>query len=154
MSKTKTGLFVPRVLISQVVLLCLLSMGCVGGERKPPNLKPVLPVSGLVHVDGAPKAGINIVFHAKTQDPKNATLSMASTDAEGRFKAWTYQPDDGIPPGDYTLTFNDQSEAKPHLRDNPDLLNGKYSDPVKSEFKVTVPESGAPVDMGTIELTR
>jgi len=153
-SKTETGAFHPRMLINHVVLFCLLSQGCGEAERKPPNAKPVLPVSGLVHVDGAPKAGVRIIFHAKVQDPANATRSVATTDAEGRFKAWTYQIDDGVPPGDYTLTFNDQSEAKPHLRDNPDLLNGKYSDPVKSEFKLTVPESGAPVDMGTIELTR
>ncbi|MEZ6035529.1 MAG: carboxypeptidase-like regulatory domain-containing protein [Planctomycetaceae bacterium] len=135
-------------------MLSLLSLGCGDAERKPPDAKPVVPVSGVVHVDGVAKAGVRIVFHAKVQDPKNATQSVATTDAEGKFKAWTYQIDDGVPPGDYTLTFNDQSEAKPHLRDNPDLLNGKYSDPVKSEFELTVPESGGPVDMGTLELTR
>lgn len=151
-SNTAKRLFGPRRLISKVVLLCLLTFGCSGGERKPLNAKPVLPVSGLVHVDGAPLAGVKIIFHAKTSDPSNATLSMAKTDAEGRFKAWTYQADDGVPPGDYTVTFDDQSKTQPHMRSSPDLFNGKYSDPKKSEFKVKVPESGEPIDMGTIEL--
>lgn len=152
MCKTDTGHCGPRRLISKVVLLCLLTMGCSGGERRPPNEKPVLPVSGIVHVDGAPLAGIEIVFHAKTQDANNATLSVATTDAEGRFRAWTYQKDDGIPPGEYTLSFKDQSQAKPHLRDNPDLFKDKYSNKDASEFKVTVPATGEPIDMGTIEL--
>lgn len=152
MCQMETGSCDPRRLINKVVLLCLLTTGCSSGERKPPNAKPVLPVSGIVHVDGAPLAGIEIVFNAKTQGPSNATLSVATTDPEGRFKAWTYQKDDGIPPGDYTVTFNDQSQAKPHLRDNPDLFKGKYSDKKNSEFKLSVPESGEPIDMGTIEL--
>ena len=59
----------------------------------------------------------------------------------------------GAAPGDYTLTFKDQSQAKPHLRDNPDLFKGKYSNKDTSEFKVTVAESAEPIDMGTIELT-
>ena len=131
MSNTAKRLFGPRRLISKVVLLCLLTFGCSGG---------------------APLAGVKIIFHAKTSDPSNATLSMAKTDAEGRFKAWTYQADDGVPPGDYTVTFDDQSKTQPHMRSSPDLFNGKYSDPKKSEFKVKVPESGEPIDMGTIEL--
>ena len=136
-----------------LLFLCLLMTGC-SGERKPPNAKPVIPVSGVVFVDGAPVAGVQIRFHPATQDPKNATLSMAKTDAEGQFKAFTYRVDDGVPPGDYTVTFNDQSKAKPHMRSSPDLLKGKYSDPKKSEFKLTVPENGKPIDMGKIELKR
>ncbi len=136
-----------------LLVASILTAGCGDGERMPPNAKPVVPVSGLVHIDGKPApAGVQIRFHAVSQDPKNATLSMATTDAEGRFKAWTYQPDDGIPPGEFQVTFDDQSQSKPHLRSSPDLFKGKYSDPKKSEFKLTVPESGGPVDMGTIEL--
>lgn len=140
--------------ISGLLLLCLLTVGCFSGPRKPPNAKPVIPVSGLVLVDGNPVAGVQIRFQAENQDPQNATLSVAKTDAEGRFKAWTYKTDDGVPPGDYSVTFNDQSETKPHMRSGPDLFKGKYSNPAKSKFKLTVPAKGEPIDMGTIELTR
>lgn len=140
--------------ISKWLLACLLTMGCFGGERKPPNAKPVIPVSGVVLVDGAPVAGVQIRFHAVTQDPKNATLSMAKTNAEGKFNVFTYREFDGVPPGDYTVTFNDQSEAKPHLRNSPDLFKGKYADPKTSDVKLTVPAKGEPIDMGKIELTR
>ena len=150
---TATGQCTPGVLTINLLLLCLLMPGC-GAERKPPDEKPVVPVSGVVFVDGAPVAGVQILFNPVTQDPKNATLSMAKTDAEGQFKAFTYRVDDGVPPGDYTVTFNDQSKAKPHMRSSPDLFKGKYSDPKKSEFKLTVPEKGKPIDMGKIELKR
>ena len=153
MSTEAKGLFGLGRLISKLLLLCLLTLGCFGGERKPPNAKPVIPVSGVVLVDDAPLAGIRIKFHAVTQDPQNATLPMAKTDDEGRFKAWTYRADDGVPPGDYTVTFDDQSKAQPHMRSGPDLFKGKYSDPKTSTFKLTVPESGKPIDMGKIELT-
>ena len=148
------GLFGLDRQISKLLLLCLLTMGCSGGGRKPENAKPVIPVSGIVLVNGAPVAGIQIKFHATTQDPRNATLSLATTDDEGQFKAWTYRADDGVPPGDYAVTFDDQSQMKPHLRSSPDLFKGKYSDPKKSEFKLTVPAGGAPIDMGEIKLTR
>jgi hypothetical protein len=137
------------------LLLVLTVSGCSNGERTPPNAKPVVPVSGLVHINGKPApAGVQIRFHAVQQDPQNATLSMATTNADGQFKAFTYQPDDGVPPGEYQVTFDDQSEAKPHLRGSPDLFKGRYSDPKKSEFKLSVPASGPPIDMGTIELKR
>ena len=146
------GLFGPDRPIDKFLLLCLLTIGC-GAERKPPNAKPVIPVSGIVVVDNTPHAGILIKFNAATQDSQNATLSMAKTDAEGRFKAFTYRVDDGVPPGDYTLTFDDQSKADPYKRSSPDLFKGKYSDPKTSEFKLTVPANGNPIDMGKIELT-
>lgn len=144
-----------RRIVWSFLLLGLIVCGCSDGERTPPNGKPVVPVSGLVHINGKPApAGVQIRFHAVQQDPQNATLSMATTNAEGQFKAWTYQVDDGIPAGEYQVTFDDQSEAKPHLRSSPDLFKGRYSDPKKSEFKLSVPASGPPIDMGTIELKR
>lgn len=152
-NKKTNGLFVPEKRIRIGILLCLLTMGCFGRERKPLNPKPVTPVSGVVLVDSEPLAGVQIKFHATSQDPKNATLSMATTDEEGEFKAWTYQADDGVPPGEYTVTFDDQSQTQPHMRSGPDRFKGKYSDPKKSEFKLTVPDDGEPIDMGTIELT-
>jgi hypothetical protein len=153
MSTRAKGLFDLGRPISKFLLLCLLVMGC-GRERRPPNEKPVIPVSGVVLVNAAPIAGVQIRFHAVTQDPQNATLSMAKTDAEGKFKAWTYRVNDGVPPGDYTITFNDQSETKPHMRSGADLFKGKYSDPKASKLELTVPANGKPIDMGTIELTR
>ena len=153
MNTRSMGLFSLGRRISKLFLLCLLTMGCFQGERKPPNAKPVIPVSGIVLVDGAPLANVQIRFHPAKQDPKNATLTQATTDAEGRFKAFTYKVDDGVPPGDYTVTFNDQSKRQPHERSSPDSFKGKYSDPNKSEIKLTVPENGKPIDMGKIELT-
>jgi hypothetical protein len=154
MSSRAMGISGPERWIGNLLLLSLLTIGCFRSERKPTDAKPVIPVGGVVLVNGKPVAGIQIKFHAVSQDPQNATLSMAKTDDDGAFHAWTYRADDGVPPGEYTLTFDDQSQAKPHLRSNQDLFKGKYSNPKTSKFKLTVPEDGEPVDMGEIELTR
>ena len=142
-------------LVNAAAVLCLLSTGC-SSERKPVNEKPVVPVSGVVHVNGKPTAGIKIKFHAATQQTSHHVFPKATTGSEGKFTAWTYRIDDGLPPGDYTLTFIDHSKKKPMMRESnaPDLLRGKYSNPKNAEHKITVPEGSEPIVMDTIELRR
>ncbi|MEZ6145889.1 MAG: hypothetical protein R3B91_10840 [Planctomycetaceae bacterium] len=138
-----------------LVLLCLLTAGCSKG-REPVNEKPVSPVSGIVHVDGAPLEGVKLQFHAKTQEDTHRVFPKATTDAEGHFEAWTYRKGDGLATGEYTITLTAHDKAPPFTRESqmPDLLGGKYSNPQTSEFKVIVPDSGEPVEVETIELSR
>lgn len=143
-------------LVAVVVVIGLLSTGC-SSERKPVNEKPVVPVTGTVHIDGAPVADIEISFHPQVQADSHRVFPKATTDAEGRFEAWSYRKGDGIAAGNYTLTFIDRGgPPKPFQRasDRPDLFQGKYSDPENTEHRLTVPEDGEPIDMGVIELTR
>ena len=142
-------------LFTVAVVLCLLSAGC-SSERKPVNEKPVVPVSGVIHVDGGPLAGIEIKFHPEVQSDSHRIFPKATTDAEGRFEGWSYRKGDGLATGNYTLTFIDHSApSKPFERasSKPDLFQGKYSDPKNTEHILTVP-ADSPVDMGVIELTR
>ncbi len=136
--------------------LCLLSTGC-SSERIPVNEKPVVPVSGVVHVNGAPVAGVDIQFHPDVPDESHKIFPKATTDAEGKFQAWSYRVNDGLAAGNYTLTFVDRSgPSEPFQRKDskPDLFKGRYANPKRSEIKLTVPEESEPIDMGTIELTR
>ncbi len=155
-NKMESVPFGPLRLFNVAVVLCLLTTGC-SSPRTPVNEKEVVPVSGIVHVDGTPLAGIEISFHAAEKETSHRIFPKATTDVDGKFKAWSYRKDDGIAAGDYTLTFIDHSgPTQPFQRvsDKPDLLKGKYSNPKKSEIKLTIPEGSEPIDMGVIELTR
>ncbi|MCA9073393.1 MAG: carboxypeptidase regulatory-like domain-containing protein [Planctomycetaceae bacterium] len=153
--KMEKGLCCPPRLVSMTAMACLLIVGCTRGARVPENEQPVVPVSGTVHVNGEPLANVKLEFHTKNPTG-NGLHPRATTDAEGKFQAWTYRKDDGLIAGEYTITFLDHSHVVPYQRasDAGELFKGKYANPEKSEFTVTVPESGESVDMGLIELTR
>jgi hypothetical protein len=64
-----------------------------------------------------------------------------TTDKDGAFALTTYATDDGIPAGDYVVTM----QWTPPLpgereRDAPDKFGGRYADPQKSNWKVTIKE--------------
>ena len=65
----------------------------------------------------------------------------------------TYNAGDGVPPGEYTLTFAWQEfNLLSRQYSGPDKLKQRYSDPANSTFKITVKE-GEELDMGIIALT-
>ncbi len=140
-----------RVSMCWVVVTCLVLTACSGNKI---NKKETYPVTGKVTVDGAPAAELKVVLHDdKGMDTANPTMSMGFTDAEGKFAVSTYDQSDGVPAGDYTLTFEwGQLNVLSMEYGGPDKLNGKYNDPKTSTIKVKV-EAGKPTDMGTIELT-
>lgn len=76
---------------------------------------------------------------------------FAATDDNGEFSVATYEKDDGLPEGTYSLAFTWQTFSLVK-KDKKDKLNGAYSDPKKSNIKVTVVE-GEPTDLGLIELS-
>lgn len=130
--------------------VCLLSAGC-GSEREPVDPKKVIPVTGIILIDGEAKPDVSVSFHPTVVDTKNFTASNGKTDETGRFHAWTYRVNDGIPPGDYNVTFY-YPDPEGGGRNRPDLLDYQYTDAETSEYQLTVPEEGE-VDMGTIELS-
>jgi len=96
-------------------------------------------------------AQLRVVANTKQKvDTKYPILPQAQTKDDGSFQLYSYEPGDGVPPGEYTLTFTWQNFTG-LVFEGPDKLNKRYSDPDKSTFKVKVDKS--PVDVGTIELT-
>jgi hypothetical protein len=125
--------------------------------KDPQYSKATYPVTGLVTVDGAPPGSpVKVHCHsANGIDTKDPTLSSALTDNEGRFHLSTYETGDGVPEGDYLLTFEwGQMNLISMRYGGPDKLKGRYKDPQKSEhkFSVTAQQEG-PLDLGTIPLT-
>jgi len=110
-------------------------------------------VTGKVTVDGqAPLAAVQIEAHnVAGMDAQMPTLSQCETNPDGTFEITTYVTGDGIPAGDYLLTFS-CSEFNAMARSyGPDKLNKRYSNPKTSEIKFTIKDKS--VDLGEIKLT-
>lgn len=140
------------------MLLLPLLLGCKGqGEALARD--PVNKVTGTILVDGKPEPMVAVKLIRVGDPDEKATSSKmlvpgGLTNAEGRFSVGTYEygaDADGAPAGDYKLTFHWGMINLMNGRYEGDKFNGKYADPEKSERTVTV--AGAPVDLGTIELT-
>jgi hypothetical protein len=133
--------------------VCLVPfIGCSGSAA--PHRKKVVPVSGVVVVDGAPPdKPIRVECHdEKGLDSQHPTITKCESGEGGKFALSTYQSGDGVPAGNYTVTFT-WGEMNPiSMQYSGDKFKGRYSDPKKSEVKFTVAESDKAVDLGRIEL--
>ncbi len=138
-----------RVLTAAILLT--ITVGC--SPQAPPRT-PTYPVTGQVYVDGQPAADLAVFFTSDNGvDKDHPTFSTANTDAEGRFTVSTYETGDGIPEGTYAVTFLwGQMNLMTMSYGGPDKLDGRYSKPETSTFKVTV-KKGQPADMGKLSLT-
>ncbi|PHQ37138.1 peptidase associated/transthyretin-like domain-containing protein [Rhodopirellula bahusiensis] len=128
-----------------LVLLLGLIGGC--GGKKPDN--GMVPVSGVLEVDGQPAVGVVIELHPQSNAP---TLAKGITSDGGRFEISTLTQGDGVKPGTYDVTFV-WSEFNIVTRSQEgDRLNGHYAKPDKSSVQWIVPEGDA-WDAGTVELS-
>lgn len=120
--------------VLSLVVACLLVSAC--GKRG----KTCYPVKGKVLLDGKPAKDVMVIFHPKDEsDPERAAPS-AQVDENGDFVLSTVAHNDGAPAGEYSVTFT-WREASGLLKnqfDGPDRLKGRYADPKKNLFPVTI----------------
>lgn len=104
-----------RFALFGLVLSVSIISGC-GGKEAPP-VEDLVPVGGKVTFDGKPEAGIQVIF-----TPTGANMESRGgngvTDASGAFTLKNYQGQDGVPAGQYFVTFSwmvgpDGSAPKP-----------------------------------------
>ena len=107
-----------------------------GGKRQ-----ETVAVSGKVTVGGVPTG--NIVIYGYTQASGLKPAAETHTKADGTYCWNTYTDCDGVPPGEYKLTFAHIPNERKGKKQGEDLLKGQYKDPAKSEFSLVV-TSGAP----------
>ncbi|NLY01022.1 MAG: DUF4198 domain-containing protein [Rhodopirellula sp.] len=133
--------------------LCLLLCSCQQ-ETKPEGADATSPVTGEVYVDGSPAEGLRVICHGADPDQQFPTVSLAVTDAEGKFAFATYTEGDGLREGEYVLTFDwrDGYAMVSGTPSGPDKLDNRYNAPGKSTTRLTV-TAETPVDLGRIELT-
>jgi hypothetical protein len=133
-----------------VLLLIAFTAACA---KQASDRKETYPVTGEVYVDGRPAPMIQVNLHNLAGiDQQQPTHSSAFTDDAGKFEVSTYEQGDGVPEGEYVLSFVwGQFNMVSMQYGGPDKLKDKYADPKTSTFKVRV-EKGKPANLGRIEL--
>lgn len=136
------------------LVLMIAITGCGGstGPQGGPRVSTV-PVTGVVKVDGAPASFLRVVAVPAGGAGAVPMESAALTDANGLFELSTYESGDGVPPGQYQLTFVWGQINLMNGQYSGDKFNGKYADAAKSAHQLTVTESDEPHDLGVIELS-
>lgn len=139
-------------------LACLVAvLGC-GGDTSHRSTE-VVPVSGVVTYKGVPVEGAAVTFHpAQASMAPGATqkpAARAKTDAQGKFRLWTFDLNDGAVPGEHTVTISKVEIVAPDV--NPDepgyvaaaeesppkyLVPQKYGNQRTSGLKETVAAEG------------
>ena len=115
------------------------NIGC-GGEAR----LVVHPVQGSVTVMGKPTGGVALQFHPVGSDVRVFPRTVTAED--GSFQLSTYQPNDGVPEGDYLVTASwRQVDASADMEMHPDevslveeRLATVVTDPATTPLKVTV----------------
>jgi hypothetical protein len=135
-----------------LVGISLLLASC--SRQAGPPRKETFPVKGEVYVDGKPAGSLAVTcVDVKGMDAKQPTNSTAMTGEDGKFEISTYQKADGVPEGEYILTFEwGQLNLINMSYGGPDKLNGRYKESKDSKHRFKV-EKGKPTDLGKIELT-
>jgi hypothetical protein len=142
-----------RKTVGLIVAISLVASSCRDDE---PYRKPTYPVRGVVTVDGVtPDSSVQVQCHNQGPvDAEHPTYSQAETNPDGSFAISTYELGDGLPAGQYVLTFSWQTfDLFTRGYTGPDKLNGRYSDPQTSPFKLDIKEGSGPIDMGEVKLT-
>ncbi len=112
------------------------------------------PVEGNVTLNGQIDDDVIVCAHQKSavdrDQPREAPITgLGKVDKRGKVRFTTYRLDDGLPAGEYVLTFIkvDLSAELP-----PDELGGRYAAPGKSKFTITVAKGSKRTKFGHIDL--
>ncbi len=132
----------------------LVAAWTIAGCSKKKEEVVMTPVKGVVIIDGQPRDMVAVRCHPTAENAKTiASIGQAFTNKKGEFTISSISTGDGLPAGEYVLTFEwGQMNYLTNQYGGPDKLNGRYKDPKQSKVKFTVVEN-KPVDLGRIELT-
>ena len=100
------------------------------------------PVEGFVHFEGRPLPGAFVVLHPKGLADKKVLPAHAKTDAAGKFKASTYDANDGAIAGEYSVTVEYQELVKTDdgIVAGPNLLPPKYASASTTDVIIRIAE--------------
>lgn len=134
---------------STAIFLPAFVVGC--GQSTPPGSPRIktTPVSGVVTVDGKPAEGLEVIGLPDGTGELKRSVSV-NADKDGKFAFTTYEANDGLPKGNYTLTFKWEVPGPGAPINN---IDKKYADSSKSKHTIKV-EEGGKLDLGEIKLTK
>ena len=132
-----------------VILLSAMLVGC----SDPSRLPGLVPAEGTLLVGGEPLEGVVVSLNPVSVSVEFPRTAFGVTDASGRFKVRTLQPDDGAYPGEYAVTaIKYVPDPRNPAVDSYNILPEKYANPSTSGIAVTVGPRGSK-DIA-IELTK
>ena len=136
-----------------LIVLFLLPLASAGCGSKVSRL-PTHPVEGFVQFEGRPLPGAFIVLHPKGLADKKVLPAHAKTDAAGKFKASTYDANDGAIAGEYSVTVEYQELVKTDdgIVAGPNLLPPKYASASTTDVTIRIAEGDNKLPV--INLTR
>ena len=128
----------PKFQVIPLLFFPLLAAGCGDSVSR---LK-THPVEGFVHFEGRPLPGAFVVLHPKGLADKKVLPAHAKTDAAGKFKASTYDANDGAIAGEYSVTVEYQELVKTDAgyEPTPNLLPPKYASKTTTDLTVRIAE--------------
>ncbi|MGE3241387.1 MAG: carboxypeptidase-like regulatory domain-containing protein, partial [Pirellulales bacterium] len=113
-------------------------VGCGKGLSVPSTV----PVSGVVKYKGKPLQGVRVTLHSQAEMAHAGFIPSGQTGRDGKFSLSTGAPGNGAPPGTYVVTFEKPEIGSPastgSVETEIDAFRGKYSDPAKSKWTVTI----------------
>ena len=109
-------------------------------------------LDGIVHVDGEPASYLRVAAIATGGAGMVPMTPSALTAPDGKFELATYEAGDGVPPGEYQLTFVWGEISLLNGQYTGDKMKGKYAKSAASQYKINVNPGDVPIDLGTIEL--
>jgi hypothetical protein len=121
-----------------ITLVILTGFAVLAGCSKA-RIPGLVKCEGTVTWKGEPVEGARVAFTPK--DSQNGRGAQGMTDANGKFKATTLDPDDGIMPGEYVVTvikrIATRGGSPPPSSEggNPDVPGG--APPPREEMQVT-----------------
>lgn len=124
-----------------LLLIAMLMAGC-GGD--PPSDQPkveLIPVTGVVQVDGKPISGARIALHSSAGGTDAIVNPNGISDSEGKFQLTTYSVNDGAPAGVWNVTVSWAEVLNPGASDpeyGKEKLPARYLAPTSSGLTVDV----------------
>lgn len=118
-------------------LLFALIVTALGGCGKDISVPSTVPVTGVVKYKGKPLQGIRVTLHSQGGAAKPQFIPSGQTGPDGKFTLSTGAPGNGAPTGTYVVTF-EKPEITGSVETEVDAFGGKYSDPAKSQWTVTI----------------
>ena len=124
-----------------------------GGQRE-----EVAKVAGTVTIDGQPVGDtgpmrtIVILYDPHKPDASRKAPLYAVCDEDGHFEFTRYSKGDGVPPGSYTVLFEELVARTGSRFTGEDQLKNLYNDPDKSPFHVDISPPGKTDWMFNLEI--
>jgi len=123
------GACLQRLCIGALAAAVVWLGGCGGNDRP-----KTIPISGRVTIDGQPPGEGGKLFFTPTEAAEgyNKRPASGSFDAEGNYRVMSWEPDDGLVPGHYTVNVQPGDPAKTKIP-------ARYHNSSTSGLEVDVP---------------